>query len=1768
MATIFQLAAEPHNVLSAAQESGSLLDSAADMVSKGLPASFIAAGNELGNAISTIGSWVSGDEQTALVENRAAIAAVDSDLAKYYDDHQLGIDTAGFMISSMVPGTLGMKGVRVGQAMLRTTLTEGTMGGTAATALGLRVPAQQSLVARAIQSIGNEGRVFKYTDADVVRALGAGAYQNAIEGIAFTSVVNATMYNSPILSDKSVSDLVWEAVTWGGIGGGVIGGLVSGIGAASSIRRGLNAIDAEMDSMRVVSRLEGGAYTESDKMLHKVQQLHSLPVIDPESPLARRAGATAAQTKRTLETEIRGHISALTDGDEELANLVYRDVTEGHFTDIVAKYSEAASITRVPVSTEAERKMREAARTVKGKLSLELTAEEVEAQLQYNVSYVNILTKEVSTERPPLLTLGDRGTPVILPDGRGVSVGKITYKHENNPYRPYNILGQSHQNVESRYLWAESLAPWVDDGAAVVHEYDIPLLQKAQRDGLTSLKVIPEGGALADAVILNSADEIARFTRAAQRTIGDKLLRKEAIAQDADGLVDKLKYYLGINFNAVEDSAGNYMGLFKRLHGKTARGSEVSGDAIVLNLTAGTGALRPLSDMIRTLKHEEGHALFQALLDARGVSRDNLTSVWPALREEVRALSKLARPAAWKQAAERKEYAEYLNNWHELMADGFQYLSRHPDRIKKYPEFDKFAGHLVRPLPQELIDAALVRATKPSAEEVAKIINTDVNVVRGVVDDPSLYNARQIAVETATKQNLPDPRVSPLYAKVITKRSRMLGADGNLLEGMAIVEQKMELYRARCAATADAGLGEVLPDARGTAGLPLGDVAGASMLGSENGNYGSLSSFYAHVGQRTHALIKAAKATTDEIFNSQLVKLAQDQKSAIEWSVLNERMRGLPNRYFLSEDGTALQYGSKLAAEDFTSEAAYAKALAQREQELAELAAQGIPEEIPIQSELVQELVASHILRNTKRREVLQKVHTDNGLPDRFQSGVFYPIPRDPRNTPHYAFVVDNSVGSTGHSKMIYAKDAETLEQMRNSIMSDPTLVDRGIQVLTKKDAEDYFKSVGQYEFERSLSENYINTALARKGTSESFIPLTDPSLIVKEFADWHHARDAALVRTLVEHKYAPEFSGFRARAEAATGAAKSRFGYVSPLAYAEKAVNTPALNLMKTALDIGKMDEYPLWSAINKFADDGFSSLANRISQLTTKLKAPDELVSVQRALEQAGYTGPQLTETLYRASNQTVPKHVLSDVVNKANSLVATFALRLDWMNSLNNAVGSSVLLGAELKSVLRAIEQGNAEAVGELAALAKVKVPGTGDLVLSPSKLIANRIAKFHSDKEGREWFRTNGFSSTISEQYDQTLGHISEALARGDASKLQGAIDGLKQLGVIGERITGNKLAEEFNRYIAAGVMKDITDIAVKHGLMRRDRALSYINTFVNRTQGNYLASQRPTVFQGPIGQAIGLFQTYQFNMLQQIFRHIGDGNVRNVATMMGLQASVYGLNGLPAFNAINTYLIGQAGGNREHKTLYDAVLSGAGKEAGEWLLYGGLSNGLSLVHPDLKINMYSRGDINPRHVTLIPTDPTKVPIYQATERLLANAKESYSKVAMGADVWSTFLRGLEQNGISRPLAGLAQVLEAAGREDKKLISMNRNGNMQAAHDLWSLSSLMRIAGAKPLDEAIVNDMVFRNNSYRAADAEKRKVLSEGIKQSIIGGKEPDEAQLRQFAEEYARTGGKQKEFAAWYAGLYRNATVSQAEQLRQHASGAEIQGLQIIMNGGE
>jgi hypothetical protein len=709
-----------------------------------------------------------------------------------------------------------------------------------------------------------------------------------------------------------------------------------------------------------------------------------------------------------------------------------------------------------------------------------------------------------------------------------------------------------------------------------------------------------------------------------------------------------------------------------------------------------------------------------------------------------------------------------------------------------------------------------------------------------------------------------------------------------------------------------------------------------------------------------------------------------------------------------------------------------------------------------------------------------------------------------------------------------------------------------GFTVYTKADAEEFYKAQKSYEFDRTLHENYIDSSLKSAGINNQFFPKTDPGKIVDEWTTWHSRQDDILARETIATKFGHEFDQLETLGQQYTNIAGSRY------ATNQRTIEATALNpyndYRKTALNISRMNEYPVLSALNRNLEKSVSSVYQKIVDTFAAAKSVNDLDKVNAALQAAGVNHAYKNAAEIILANHSAPQPYVSKFIRGANAILANTFLRLDPLNALNNAIGAQVLLGSETSSQVRAV----------LRQLEGVKVPGTDDAILSTPRLIAKAQANFLSqEKSGvMEMYRKNGFMTEISDQYKAMLDDITLSGAERPAdldSRLGKALEKVKSWATTGEKVTGNKLAEEYNRFVAADVARQISDHAVKAGLMQADGQLAYINTFVNRTQGNMMASQRPLIFQGPIGQAVGLFQTFQFNVMQQLFRGISEGGYKDAAMMMGLQGTMYGLNGLPAFQYINQHIIGTASGNKEHTDAYSTIYGAAGKTAGDWLMYGIPSN-------ILQTNIYSRGDINPRTLTVIPTAPQDVVAVTAFSKFAGNLKETATKIANGGDFWQSVLQGIEHNGLSRPLAGLAQVAQAA--DGGKVYSTTNAGDVNFVNDFFSLATLSRLGGGKPLDEALANDEISRSMVYKAKDRERMKAASELFKTSVINsGDEPvDPGAVQNYMETFVRNGGRQQDFNQNMLGVLTKVNTPKANQIIESLKGPYGAHMKSLMGG--
>lgn len=1066
-------------------------------------------------------------------------------------------------------------------------------------------------------------------------------------------------------------------------------------------------------------------------------------------------------------------------------------------------------------------------------------------------------------------------------------------------------------------------------------------------------------------------------------------------------------------------------------------------------------------------------------------------------------------------------------------------------------------------------EAALdLLSKKKKVPEISRITNLSENYLSGTASSDPLRDilARQTTQQDYTKDliqrglwkdsdGLYDLDHTPQYLKTVYDLRKVQDVDGNVVQGMARIKAQQALNQQAVDNVFSKQIGSL--DATGALSDRFwhpGDAAmlKASRLGSgpglfkfANGSYGSLSSWAESIGGATYSLMKSSRDAVRTELEPVLAKLYAKPQAAVEWSAINEEIASTAEKYVLNDAGDGLTLRSLKQ---------YRDALAAGKNPDAPIIQQGARADIPITNPETLETIKTHIRLNGDRNTAYKEIRAVQGLEDSKDAATYYPIKPDPKEYPHFAFVVDPTVTGAGHMKMIHASSAKDLQQLIDRV-PDP------FKVYTKQDTADYFRAKNEYDWDRGLHENYIDSTIQSKGINSQFFPQTDPQAIINKIQNFHMKGQDALSRELVSAKFGTEFSELERLGEQFSSLNNSKYG-IGKYQDIGDITKNPYLSYIKTALNVSQVNEVPLLQGLNKVLDRAVSGAWNTIAGAFNSVKSPADLDMVNQTMQATGIKTAYYDAALNALANKASDSGALRTFVGRANGILGSLAIGLDPISHVNNAIGHQVLLGTETSQLVRAIRNANPDIAGALGDMLKTNVPGVSDSISSPGKLIYNSIRNYFSGDAEASISRADliarykgmGIIHDLSSQFHSILDDLSIQGVEGAKTlgdRIDSALVKAKQLNAVGQKYAGGNLSEEFQGFLAADVMRQITDLGVKAGVIGTDQVPGYINTFVNRVRGNLIASQRPLMFQGPIGQAVSLFQSYQFNMLQQLFRYVGEGTLKDVSTLLGLQGTFYGMNSLPAFNFINQHIVGTASGNPQHRDLYDATYGILGKDMGDWLMYG-------VPSKMLNVNLYTRGDLNPRSLTVIPSNPADIPIVSAYGKFFGNLKQTAENIAGGAGVWNSFLSGLEHNGISRPLAGLAQVLQGG--------ATNSKGALVGTNDLFSLSSFARLAGARPMDEAITNDAMYRITAYQAADRAKQQSLSETMRVALMNGGQPTQDQVAGYVSKYVASGGTPTNFSKFMVNQILAANTPQANLMIQHLKSPQVQSLQQIMGG--
>lgn len=984
-----------------------------------------------------------------------------------------------------------------------------------------------------------------------------------------------------------------------------------------------------------------------------------------------------------------------------------------------------------------------------------------------------------------------------------------------------------------------------------------------------------------------------------------------------------------------------------------------------------------------------------------------------------------------------------------------------------------------------------------------------------------------------------EDHTSPQYAKIAYNTASV--PDGNYLRGVQDLQNRVAIARENTRKAAAFILGSkyaLLPQT-------LGTMLGINTIPELSGFFRSASEDYGTIGQLFQQSGKVVESVSRERFGQVMDIMAQfekrirgDKNLQIELNYAAAKVRSFNEAVVMIPrlDG---EEGMMIFPKSLVDSVKPAELEAKIEGIIAEARKQKLVYDV---GKDVGDYFSATQAINKNRVNQWNEYFRARGVTASWDPDSLYLPPVNTRKYPFVAFVRESTESEMRPVSVVTAQDATSLEAKIRSIKQQ---FGDTLEVYTKEDVKNFHKLQGDYESGLLLGNSSVDNSLARKGILSDFQPRSD-DVILDDFNSWHWQQEQALVRNAVELNYAQEFAELRAMGQQFTEFQESMFGKGD-----KRVQDNPYLRYLQTARgesNTTKTNEF--WDKLNSGVESLGQSMFKAWDAISNKAaKGPlsaDELAKMTTEATKAGFR-PPAQDLLREVFNPVIAdRKIVEPLVQKANAAIAALTLRLDPLNAIVNILGTPGLIASELSVIKRNLS--DPTVVGKLSELLNVGVPGTKFQMPSMLKLVTTAFKNFIQDDGSRlNYYQEIGAVKSDLQLYKQAIDATS--LKADDLKNLSGVKAWTENLaskaGQVGAKLSGNNLSERMVRFIAADIMKQLTDTAG----VPTDQAASYINTFVNRVHGNFVASQRPAVFQGAVGSAISLFQTFQFNVMQNMVRYIERDDKMAVAALLGMQNTLFGLQGNPAFYLLNSYIGNQ---NREHVDLTNGSYAALGKETGDWLMYGLGSNAL-------KVNLYNRGDLTPRYATVLPTNITDSPAISITAKAVGNVINMFTQLSKGAAVSPAILNAISHNGFNRPLGGLAQLAQG--------YRTTKDGNLLVSYnDVDTMTIAAKILGGEEMNRAVATDAFYRANAYKAADREKLTEVGEALKTKLYKNQELQPEDTTNFMTQYARAGGKIQSFNRFLITNIKNANQSQVNKMLATVGSPYGKGLGRIMGG--
>lgn len=755
-------------------------------------------------------------------------------------------------------------------------------------------------------------------------------------------------------------------------------------------------------------------------------------------------------------------------------------------------------------------------------------------------------------------------------------------------------------------------------------------------------------------------------------------------------------------------------------------------------------------------------------------------------------------------------------------------------------------------------------------------------------------------------------------------------------------------------------------------------------------------------------------------------------------------------------------------------------------------------------------------------REMLEMRNTLNGIAGKppVNDIGFWTIPFNPKEK-NITYIVDHVENKT---TVLYGKTAEELSKAEAAWKSSlgPGQLNGRYELIPKGEQADRNFNLGRHDH---VFMDYADSTSFHSGVAPEIVSTSAESLV--DIANGYDHWIGYGVRSMLDMHMSDVMSKL------------DSLSYLSKLKYRDQPLGKigkllqkprdPGLLIKNTLLGNPNLSENVIWQNISDTTNLGAEYFLQKLATIVEpilekgksffgkgKLTSDAQYIELNKALEANGVPNPfkmmdeHLAKDVFHVQQVSEIPNMTPRVLALSNSVAASFMLKfLDLSHAYVNAISLPILTSAAMGRKMEAAYAGQTLNPEAKFGLIKTMYNGIRFTGTAEGKSLITKAEELHL------------FDPIVSE----VTKNVSSArnLRPGPLTTIEKGLEGnlaaiLSKPVLISETFVRRK-AFATGAYMAKEAYPGISEAGI----------ITFARDFMDQAIGNYHAAQRPVMFQGTLGVAMGLFQTYMVTMAQGMYGLIERKNFKALAKMMFAQSSIFGASSLPGFHPISE-MIGEhfSDQNVDLTTgLYRALPHGMA----DMILYG--------LPSSIGPSVTSRGDIQPRIPNVLANGVSAIPALS----ILKQAYDGADRVASAAfevdgSVGRAMLEAISLQSVSRPIARVSELLSGH--------SITGAGNLIAGpDDVWTVRSVFaRAMASRPLEEVKAREALHLNNLYGSIDREKRQKVTQ-ILRTHIRDNNLDSDLVEQLGERYMRTGSA----AGWRSAV--NHAMAQTETTSQN-----------------